>query len=127
MIADDNILSVLLDGKTTAYHVDPKRRYVSGHIALQQHDPRPLIEFRKIEIRELNRPDQKDPREIRRFVGHHTRVSQVAFSPDDRTILSGGNSEEVAIPGNGADTEWLMGHGNTLRLWDTETGRSSGP
>jgi serine/threonine protein kinase len=37
----------------TADYTDPKRRFASGHIALQQNDPRTVVEFRKIEIREL--------------------------------------------------------------------------
>ena len=126
-IADDNILSILLDGKLTAYHVDPKRRYVSGHIALQQHDPQTVIEFRKIEIQELKRPGRKDSREIRRFTGYHTRVSTVAFSPDERTILSGGDSEEVATPKNGAETRYPHGNGNLVVLWHTDTGRTVWP
>ncbi len=90
VIADGNILTILLDGRTTAYHVDHKRRYGSGHIALQQHDPQAVIEFRKIEVRELHQPGQKDAREVRRFVGHGTRVTYVAFSPDDRSDPLGG-------------------------------------
>jgi hypothetical protein len=126
-IADGNILTTLLDGRTTAYHVDPMRRYTSGHITLQQNDPQTVIEFRKIEIRELNRPGQKDPREIRRFVGHGTRVNQVVFSPDEGTILSGGHSEEVLIPSDGTAARWLHGHANTVRLWETDTGRLALP
>src|SRR5262249_25433428 len=127
IIADGNILTILLDGKLTAYHVDLQERYVRGHIALQQRDPHTMIEFRKTEIRELNRPGQKDPREIRRFVGHGTRVFQVAFSPGQRTILSGGSSEEVVIPGDGTEAKWPHGQHNTVYLWDTDTGRPDLP
>jgi WD40 repeat protein len=128
VIAVGNILTILLDGKTTAYHVDPRRRHDRGHLALQQFDPQAVIEFRRVEIRELNRPEPKDPREIRRL-GHGNRLSQAAFSPDASTILSGANSEEVWIPADGAEARWSHGNGNTVRLWspwETETGRPVG-
>ena len=51
----------------------------------------------------------------------------MAFSPDDRTILSGGDSEEVATPKNGAETKYPHGNGNLVRLWDTDTGRTVWP
>ena len=79
-IADGNILSILLDGKLTAYHVDHKRRYVSGHIALEQHDPQTVIEFRKIEIRELNRPGPERPQ------GDPT-LHRASYSGDTRGLL----------------------------------------
>jgi hypothetical protein len=34
-------------------YVDEKRRCTSGRIALQQHTPQTVAEFRKIEIKEL--------------------------------------------------------------------------
>jgi WD40 repeat protein len=127
VIADGNILTNLLDGKSVAYHVDHERRHVRGHIALERRDPQSVLEFRKIEIRELNRTTQKDPREVRRLVGHGTRVNHVAFAPDDSTILSGGNSEEVWIPNDGTETRFPQGDGNLVRLWETDTGRPIGP
>jgi serine/threonine protein kinase len=53
VIAQDNRILVKVDGKTTADFPDDKRRFTSGHIALQQHDPQTIAEFRKIEIKEL--------------------------------------------------------------------------
>jgi hypothetical protein len=42
-----------LDGKTTADYTDTKRRFDSGHIALQQLNAQTVCEFRKIEVKEL--------------------------------------------------------------------------
>jgi formylglycine-generating enzyme required for sulfatase activity/predicted Ser/Thr protein kinase len=53
LIAEGNRIVVKVNGRTTADYVDGARRFDSGHIALQQHDPQTVVEFRKIEIREL--------------------------------------------------------------------------
>jgi len=53
MIAQDNRIIVKVNGRTTADYTDRKHRFASGHIALQQHDPQTVVEFRKIEIKEL--------------------------------------------------------------------------
>ncbi len=53
--ADGNSVVIVVDGKTTAEWCDEKRRYSSGHVALEQFAPRTIVEFRKIEIREFNR------------------------------------------------------------------------
>ena len=54
LIAQGNRIIVKVNGRTTADYVDEARRFDSGHIALQQHDPQTVVEFRKIEIRELS-------------------------------------------------------------------------
>ncbi len=60
VIADGDALSVLVNGARSGYHVDRrKERFSSGHIALQS-SPETRIEFRKIEIKELNGWNQKD-------------------------------------------------------------------
>ena len=51
--SEGNHIIVKVNGKTTADYTDEKRRFTSGHIALQQHDPETVVEFRKIEIKEL--------------------------------------------------------------------------
>ena len=89
VIADGSALAVLVDGKSSAYKFAQERLHSSGHIALQQYSPETVIEFRRIEIKELNRPDQKDPKEIERFPGGTDRVARVAFTPDGSGILSG--------------------------------------
>ena len=49
----DNRVTVKLGGKTTIDHIDKKRQFTKGHIALQQHSGGTVAEFRKIEIKEL--------------------------------------------------------------------------
>ena len=101
VIADGNALAVRVNGKPCAYKFARNRHHRTGYIALQQYSPETLIEFRTIEIKELNRPDQKDLKEIRRFPGTTDRVSRVAFSPDGLGILSGGNAMELMTKPSG--------------------------
>ena len=44
---------IIVDGKETAEHVDENRLYTVGHIVLRQMNGS-FVEFRKIEIKELN-------------------------------------------------------------------------
>ena len=53
VIARDNHIVILVNGHTLTDYVDPQRRFTSGHIALQQHNPETVVRFRKIEIKEL--------------------------------------------------------------------------
>ena len=50
---------IKVNGVTTADYVDNKRISASGHIALQQNNPKTVVEFRKIEIQEL--PPEEPP------------------------------------------------------------------
>jgi WD40 repeat protein/serine/threonine protein kinase len=117
VIADGDALAILVNGTRTAYHVDRrKERFSSGHIAVQRHGPETMIEFRKIEIKELNRWNQRDPKEIRRFPGAVGRVNQVAFSADGTGILIGGNLIEYVKRTGGGN---FFNHAQyTLRLED---------
>jgi serine/threonine protein kinase/WD40 repeat protein len=54
VIAQDNHLQIKVNGKTTVDHVDEQRTYMKGHFALELVDPRSVVEFRKIEIKELS-------------------------------------------------------------------------
>jgi Domain of Unknown Function (DUF1080) len=60
MIVRANRITVIVDGRTTAEYTDQSRRFRSGHIALQMHNPETIVEFRKIEIKELNAPGAGD-------------------------------------------------------------------
>lgn len=53
IIARGNHLVVKLNSQTTADYTDAQNRYTAGHIVLQQHTPATVVEFRKIEIKEL--------------------------------------------------------------------------
>jgi WD40 repeat protein len=121
VIAQRNIITIIVDGKVTAYHASADQPYTGGHIALQQADGRTIMEFRSIEIKELNSQVREDAREWRRFIGHTSRVSRVALAPDERTVLSGGAGWESAVNKDGSKICKYLGD-NVLRLWDTDTG-----
>ncbi len=54
VVAQGSHIVISVNGKTTVDYTDEKRLYSSGYIALQQHDPSTVAEFRKIEITELS-------------------------------------------------------------------------
>ena len=53
VIARGNQVVVKVNDLTTADYTDVKRLFSSGHIALQQYTAQTIVEFRKIEIKEL--------------------------------------------------------------------------
>jgi Tfp pilus assembly protein PilF len=53
VIARGNHIVIKVDGKTTADYRDPRSTYTRGHLALQQHHEGSVVEFRKIEVKEL--------------------------------------------------------------------------
>lgn len=53
VVADGNHIIIKVNGKTTVDWKDPKKTYMKGHFAIQQHDPGTTIEVRKIEVIEL--------------------------------------------------------------------------
>jgi type 1 glutamine amidotransferase len=53
VIAVGNHIIIKVNGKTTVDFVDEKNTYQKGHFALQQHDPKTVVKFRKIEVIEL--------------------------------------------------------------------------
>jgi hypothetical protein len=53
VIADGNHITIKVNGNTTVDFVDESNAYRKGHFALQQHDPRTKVWFRKIEVKEL--------------------------------------------------------------------------
>jgi serine/threonine protein kinase len=46
-------ITILVNGKKTVEWTDPRHRFKQGHFALQQHDPGTVVQFRKIEVKEL--------------------------------------------------------------------------
>lgn len=52
VIAEDNRLAVLVNGRKVVDHIDLNRHYARGAIGLQQHHAGTIVAFRKIEIRE---------------------------------------------------------------------------
>jgi hypothetical protein len=53
VIAAGNHLLIKVNGKTTVDWRDSNHTYTGGHFALQQHDERTVVKFRKIEVKEL--------------------------------------------------------------------------
>jgi hypothetical protein len=53
VIAKGDHITILVNGKKTVDWIDPKGRFKSGHFALQLHDSRSVVRFRKIEVKEL--------------------------------------------------------------------------
>jgi hypothetical protein len=53
VIAEGNHIIIKVNGKKTVDFVDPQNTYTKGHFALQQHDPKTVVKFRKIEVQEL--------------------------------------------------------------------------
>jgi serine/threonine protein kinase len=53
VIAQGTHIVIKVNGKATVDYTDEKRLFTSGHIALQQLDASTVVEFRKIEIKEL--------------------------------------------------------------------------
>jgi hypothetical protein len=57
VIAEGNHIIIKVNGETTVDFVDKNNTYMSGHFALQQHDPKTVVKFKKIEYKPL--PDSK--------------------------------------------------------------------
>jgi hypothetical protein len=53
VIADANHITIKVNGETTVDFIDSNNSYTKGHLALQQHDVKTVVKFRKMEIKEL--------------------------------------------------------------------------
>ncbi len=53
IIADGNHIVIKVNGKTAVDHVDEKRTHSKGYLALQQHDPGSVVEYRNLMYRKL--------------------------------------------------------------------------
>ncbi len=58
VIASGNRTIVKIDGSEVANGIDPQSLYSRGHIALQCLSPQTIVQFRKIEIKELPAPSE---------------------------------------------------------------------
>ncbi|HEV3261956.1 MAG TPA: DUF1080 domain-containing protein [Gemmataceae bacterium] len=63
VIAVGNHIIIKVDGKTTVDFVDKKNTYMKGRFALQQHDPKTVVKFKKIEVKELPASKDEDKKE----------------------------------------------------------------
>jgi FKBP-type peptidyl-prolyl cis-trans isomerase len=55
VIAEGNHILIKVNGKTIADYTDERRGHTSGHLVLKQDFPKTVVEFRKIEIKELDK------------------------------------------------------------------------
>jgi hypothetical protein len=53
VIVNGNHIIILVNGKKTVDFKDPENRYPKGHFALQGHDPGSVMQFKKVEVKEL--------------------------------------------------------------------------
>jgi hypothetical protein len=53
VIANGDRISITVNGKQVVSFVDPNNTYTRGHLALQQNLPGSVVQFRKIEVKEL--------------------------------------------------------------------------
>lgn len=53
VIAEGNHIIIKVNGETTVDFVDKNKTHMKGHFALQQHDPKTVVKFRKVEYQEL--------------------------------------------------------------------------
>ena len=59
VIAIGHQITIKVNGDVTATYPDPESDFAAGHIGLQQQNPQTVVEFRKIEIKEL--PPEASP------------------------------------------------------------------
>jgi len=53
VIAKGNHITIKVNGKITVDFTDEQNSYTQGHLALQQHHDGSIVEFRRIEVKEL--------------------------------------------------------------------------
>jgi len=112
VVASGNHIVIKVNGQVTADCVDEDQPYTNGHLALQTLRAGCVVQFRKIEIKELPPGDVEDDAtapsglsdyEVRRFVGQTAGVQSICVLPDGKRMVSGGDEK-------------------ALRVWDLETG-----
>lgn len=55
VIANDDHIQILVNGKKTVDYKDPKKTYTKGHFALQGHDPGSVMTFKKVEYKPIKK------------------------------------------------------------------------
>jgi hypothetical protein len=53
VVAEGNHIQIFVNGKKTLDWMDPDNTFKKGHFALQGHDPKSIMTFRKVEVKEL--------------------------------------------------------------------------
>jgi hypothetical protein len=146
--AIDNEITVTVNGKVTAHWTDPDRRYVKGALHLQQYTAGTLVQFRKIEIKELPATSPEVPRtaaDVLPFLAGSWKVDREDLGPNlpqDKIRSAGYLTYDYVASGKLLRARGNIEYGNAhsfllhaydpgqqrLRLWHaTSTGHTDGP
>ena len=55
VVADGNHIQIFVNGKKTIDFTDPNKTYMKGHFALQGHDPKSVMTFKKVEYKPIKK------------------------------------------------------------------------
>jgi serine/threonine protein kinase/WD40 repeat protein len=115
VIAEGDHIVILVNDKKVVDVTDPT--YKKGHIALQQHDKKTVVKFRKIEIKELLTKQSSN----QVLEGHQASVRHLLFTPDGSRLISASNSNHVVVVKAGTIED--AGNDNTVRVWNVGSGQ----
>jgi hypothetical protein len=110
VIADGNHITIKVNGKTTVDFVDEKRTCTKGHLALQVIGPGTVVQFRKIEVKELSPSGGRAPgAEGFRPLFNGKDLAGWVVDSGARRLWSVENGELVAAgSADGAERGWLL-------------------
>lgn len=67
--------------------------------------------------------DMQTGKEVRRFVGHHGAIKDVAFSPDGSRVVTGSGNAYVGGEAGLGEPNYRQSSDRTMRVWDAVTGQ----
>jgi 3-keto-disaccharide hydrolase len=96
VIANENRITILVEGKTAIEFVDPATRPMRGHFALLHASSKTAVHFKKIEIKEFPGVERLiaisgTPR-LRKTIDAKNRVGYAAFSSDSQSLIVAGDA-----------------------------------
>jgi serine/threonine protein kinase len=110
VVAQGNHVVVRVNGMTTADYADTSRNFTSGHIALQQLDPETIVEFRKVEIKELEPSAQAASMKAQQAAENAEGApssSNVGRSNVQKNLVSGQTAKNNAADAFQPGTVWI--------------------